>query len=173
MQQITELQKNRLDIEREKIIKEMPALSKKLAEAAALGDMRENSEYDALKQEISLKQVRLSEIDRALTDSEVVSFSDDDRLTVGSLIDLTRIYPDGTQGETTLFLLDSVENFLKGVIGINSPLGRAINGNPEGIYEIQTPSSTRVKYKVIKKSPSQELLKKFMELYPDDQQYFK
>ena len=170
MQQITEIQKRRLGKERENIVKELPDLQVKLAAAAALGDMRENTEYDAVKQDIALRHIRLSQIDTTLSNCEVITASDGDRLTVGSIMKVSVLNQDGTEGEQKLYLLDSVEKILEGTLGIESPLGKAINGNPSGVYEVQTPLNQRIKYRVVKQEAS--MIEKFMEEYPDGKKYF-
>ena len=170
MQQITEIQLKALNKERETILKELPELQRKLSAAAALGDMKENAEYDAVKQDIALRHIRLSQIDTTLNSCEVITASDGDRLTVGSIMKISIINSDGTETEPKLFLLDSVEKILEGILGIESPLGKVINGNPSGIYEVQTPLNKRIKYRVVKQEAS--MIEKFMEEYPDGKKYF-
>lgn len=136
--QITELQKERLEIELDKLKKSHSELIDKLPEALSHGDKSENAELDSLKQEIAVIGVKIHEMESILTDADVVKLSDGDSIVVGSLITISRKLPNGDYSEPELLVVDSVEKPFEGTLGVQSPLGKEILGNPSGEFTVQT-----------------------------------
>ena len=112
---------------------ERPAVIKSIAEAREHGDLKENAEYHAAREQQSFCEGRIKEIEGKLADSEV--------------IDVTKIEPTGRVifGTTvTLYNLDTEKTVTyrivgedeadvpAGMISVISPIARAIMGKYEG-----------------------------------------
>ncbi len=110
-----------------------PSISAAIAEARAHGDLRENAEYHAAREQQSFCEGRITEIERKLADSEV--------------IDITRIPHSGKVifGATVTLLNLETEEKVKyrivgedeaevaaGKISVVSPIARAVMGKREG-----------------------------------------
>ncbi len=122
----------RLKKEREYLIaKKRPELLKAIEEARAHGDISENAEYDAAKEEYQFLQKRIAEIEKMLENSEIVEH--DGSLSVctfGSMVKLKNLETD----EVFLYkIVGPFESDVKqGKISITSPLGRALIGKSVG-----------------------------------------
>ncbi len=110
-----------------------PSISAAIAEAREHGDLKENAEYHAAREQQSFCEGRITEIERKLADSEV--------------IDITRIKQSGKVifGSTvTLFNLNTEESVTYRIVGedeadvasgkisVVSPIARALMGKHEG-----------------------------------------
>ena len=118
---------------------------KAIAEAREHGDLKENSEYHAAKEQQGLIESRIREIENKLADAQV--------------IDATLIEPSGTViFGTTVELKDLDERKLisykivgvdeadvkLGTISVNSPLSRSLVGKSEGdLVKLETPGGTK------------------------------
>ena len=121
----------------------------KIKEAREQGDLSENAEYDAAKDEQRDIEARISELEAILKNVEVVDELDasSDRINIGSTVTIK----DLDEGdEDTYKIVGSTEaNSLKGTISNESPVGRELIGKGVGaIIEIEAPGGT-VQYEVI------------------------
>ena len=113
------------------------------------GDLSENAEYDAAKDEQRDIEARISELEAILKNVEVVDELDasSDRINIGSTVTIRDLeFGD----EETYKIVGSTEaNSLKGTISNESPVGRELIGKGVGaIIEIEAPGGT-VQYEVI------------------------
>ncbi len=125
----------------------------KIKEAREQGDLSENAEYDAAKDEQRDIELRIEEIDKILKNAEVVDEEDVDldAISIGCTVLLRDIEFDE---EMEYKIVGSTEaNSLKGKISNESPVGRALLG-----HQIETPSGEMVKYEIlsIKRTPLAE-----------------
>ena len=129
---------------------ERPRASQAIAEARDKGDLSENAEYDAAKDEQRDIEARIEELEKILKNAEVFLEEDAEKGTVnlGSTFTLLDMEYDE---ELVYRLVGATEaNSLEGKISNESPVGRALKGAKEGdIVEVETPAGT-LKYKVIK-----------------------
>jgi transcription elongation factor GreA len=105
-------------------------IAERLKAAREHGDIRENAEYDAAKNEQALMESRIRNIERMLRDPEIVEHPpDSDVVGSGMLITLRPVEEDEPQDETYL-LAESAEERAPGVrtITTTSPLGSALLG---------------------------------------------
>ncbi|MBQ1923323.1 MAG: transcription elongation factor GreA [Lachnospiraceae bacterium] len=121
----------------------------KIKEAREQGDLSENAEYDAAKDEQRDIEARISELEAILKNVEVVDELDasSDRINIGSTVTIRDLeFGD----EETYKIVGSTEaNSLKGTISNESPVGRELIGKGVGaIIEIEAPGGT-VQYEVI------------------------
>jgi len=123
---------------------ERPANIKAIEEARGHGDLSENADYDAAKQEQGLIQARLLAAEDRLARAEVV----DPKTLSGSTVmfGATVVLVDTeTDDELKYQLVSSYEADAKsGLISIESPIGKALIGKEEGDeVVVQTPSGHR------------------------------
>ena len=122
----------------------------KIKEAREQGDLSENAEYDAAKDEQRDIEARITELEGILKNVEVVDELDasaSDRINIGSTVTIRDLeFGD----EETYKIVGSTEaNSLKGTISNESPVGRELIGKGIGaIIEIEAPGGV-VKYEVI------------------------
>jgi len=124
-------------------------IADKIKEARAQGDLSENAEYDAAKDEQRDMELRIEEIENILKHSEVVAdAADGSRINIGSRVTLLDIEEED---EFVVDVVGSSEaNSLKGRISNESPVGRAIMGREVGdIVTVETQAGD-IEYKVLK-----------------------
>ncbi len=129
-------------------------VAQKIKEAREQGDLSENAEYDAAKDEQRDIEARIEEIDRIIKNAEVVADGeiDVDKISVGCTVNLFDIDADE---ELEFRLVGSSEaNSLKGKISNESPLGKALIGKGAGeTVEVETQAGT-FSYKILSISRS-------------------
>jgi transcription elongation factor GreA len=94
------------------------------------GDLRENADYDAAKNDQALMESRIRNLERMLRDPDIVEAPvDADEAAPGMLVTLRPLEEDDPEDETYL-LADSAEERAPGVrtITTTSPLGQALVG---------------------------------------------
>ncbi len=108
-------------------------MSERLQHARELGDIRENAEYDAAKNEQGMMESRIRKLERMLHDVQVIEAPQhDDRVSEGMLVTVRSLEED--QDEETYLLAHSKEERAKGArtITAESPLGGVIMGKRVG-----------------------------------------
>ena len=105
---------------------------KEISKARAYGDLSENSEYDAAKQEQAVIHARIDELREMIANAKVIDESqiDESKVSVGSIVVVYNV----TRGqEFTYHIVGSYEtNPLAGKISDDSPIGRALLGSRAG-----------------------------------------
>lgn len=129
-------------------------VASKIKEAREQGDLSENAEYDAAKEEQAGIEARIEEIERILKNAEVVVEEDVDASTIN--IGCNVVIKDLEDGEILEYkLVGSTEsNSLKGKISNESPVGKALIGRSAGeVIDVETQMGI-LKYEIleIKKS---------------------
>lgn len=123
--------------------------AQKIKEAREQGDLSENAEYDAAKDEQRDIEARIEEIEKILKNVEVVGEDDvdDTRISVGCHIVIHDLEYDE---ELEFSIVGSTQtNSLKGKISNESPLGMALIGHEIGdVVEVEM-GEVVSKYKVI------------------------
>ena len=124
-------------------------VAQKIKEAREQGDLSENAEYDAAKEEQRDIEARIEEIEKILKNVEVVGADDidDKKINVGCHI---KIYDFEYDEELEFSIVGSTQtNSLKGLISNESPLGRALIGKEVGEEVEVEMGDTVSKYKVL------------------------
>ena len=123
--------------------------SEKLKEARMQGDLSENAEYDAAKDEQAHIEARILEIENILKNAEVVVYEDADKskINLGSTV---KILDMEFNEEFTYKLVGSAEaNSEEGKISIESPLGIALMKKVKGdVISVEAPVGV-IKYKIL------------------------
>ena len=135
--------KNRKAIERPRIINS-------IAEARAHGDLSENAEYHAAKEEQSHNETKIMELEDTLSRAEVI----DPSLLSGDEVKFSAtvlIIDEETDLESEYKIVGEVEaDFKSGKISIQSPLARSLIGKSKGdSVEVNTPGGGK-SYEIIK-----------------------
>ena len=121
----------------------------KIREAREQGDLSENAEYDAAKEEQREIESRIEEIDKILKNAEVIVEEEVavDVINVGCMV---KILDKEFKNEVLFKIVGSTEaNTLKGRISNESPVGSALIGKKKGdTVEVVTPAGS-LKYKII------------------------
>lgn len=157
-----EAKKNIMTAEKKKMLEDeyydiknvrMKENSEKIKEARAQGDISENAEYDAAKDEQAELAGRMAEIEAILKNAEVVDLSelDTDSINMGSTVKILDIEEDE---EMTYRLTGSLEaNSEEGTLSIDSPLGAALMKAKTGdIVTVEAPVG-ELKFKVLDFQP--------------------
>ena len=122
----------------------------KIKEAREQGDLSENAEYDAAKDEQRDIELRIEEIDKILKNAEVVVEEDVDvnAINIGCTVCLKDIEFDE---EMTYKIVGSTEaDVLGNKISNESPVGAALIGSKVGDQiEVETPNGEVVKYEIL------------------------
>ena len=100
-------------------------------EARAQGDLSENFEYKAAKQDKNRNESRISYLERMLKHAQIVS--DESKADEVGINNTVEVYFEEDDETETYRLVTSVRgNSLQGLISIESPLGKAIQGHKVG-----------------------------------------
>jgi len=123
---------------KELINNKRPFIAKKIKKAREHGDVSENAEYDAAREEQAFIEGRIQELEEILRDCEVVkeNVKPNGIVSVGSKV---RVHLDGV--EEKYYIVGAPEaNPLEGKISHESPLGKALLGKKAGDkVEFQAP----------------------------------
>ena len=121
----------------------------KIKEAREQGDLSENAEYDAAKDEQRDIEARIEEIEKILKNAEVVVEDEVDleKINVGCTV---RLYDVEFDEEMEYKIVGSSEaNSLQGKISNESPVGKALMGRKVGdSVEVETQAGT-IQYRVL------------------------
>lgn len=124
-------------------------VAQKIKEAREQGDLSENAEYDAAKDEQRDIEARIEELEKILKNAEVIVEDevDLDKISVGCLV---KIYDMEYKEELEYKIVGSTEaNSLKGKISNESPVGKALMGHKAGDKVSVETQAGVVKYKVL------------------------
>lgn len=142
---------NKLKAEMERLDSvEMPKIAEKIAEARAEGDLKENAEYHAQRENQGLLQRKIDELKMKLARATIIDRSTlpKDEVVFGCTVTVEDLaYSDEEQ-----FTLVGAgeEDYDRGKILVTSPLGQGLVGKKVGdIAEIEAPAGT-MRFKVLK-----------------------
>ena len=100
-------------------------------EARAQGDLSENFEYKAAKQDKNRNESRIRYLEKMLKNARIVSDdSRDDEVGINNTVEI--YFEDDDETEVYRLVTSVRGNSLQGLISIESPLGKAIRGHKEG-----------------------------------------
>jgi transcription elongation factor GreA len=105
-------------------------IAKRIEEARALGDLSENGDYHAAKDEQGMMQARINQLEGMLQDAEIVEGgSSDGTAKIGSIVTI-----DFGGGDTDRYLIGSIEEKRDDadIVSPDAPLGQALIGQAAG-----------------------------------------
>jgi len=119
-------------------------VAQKIKEAREQGDLSENAEYDAAKDEQRDIELRIEELEKLLKNAEVVVEEDVDleKINVGCVV---RVYDIEDDEEMEFSIVGSTEaNSLQNKISNESPVGHALIGRRVGVIKYKVLAIQRV-----------------------------
>lgn len=124
---------------------ERPHISQQIADARDKGDLSENAEYHAAKEDQGLLEARIAKMEQVLANARIIDSSQMD--TSRAFIHCTvtvRHTENGSQRDFTL-VAESEADIKTGKISVTSPIGKGLLGKAVGeVAEVVTPAgSTR------------------------------
>lgn len=125
-------------------------VKKALAFARSLGDLSENSEYDAAKDEQGQVAARISELEELIQSAEIIDESEMDE-NVANLGSTILLYDEEFEEEVEYAIVSTNEaDAINGKISDRSPIGAAMIGKTVGDeVEVETPGGV-IRFKVLR-----------------------
>jgi transcription elongation factor GreA len=122
-----------------------PNVIQAIAQARAHGDLRENAEYHAAREQQGFIEGRIKEIEGKLSNAQIIDVTKlhaDGRAVFGSTVE---VYEEETGEEHTFQIVGEDEADIKhGLISVSSPIARALIGKTaDDVAEVETPKGTR------------------------------
>lgn len=122
-----------------------PRVIQAIAEARSHGDLSENAEYHAAREQQSFIEGRVKDLEAHLSNSEIIdvtSISVGDKVVFGATVDLE----DQEDGNQVVYQIvgDAEADIKNGWISVSSPIARALVGKSEGdIVDVVAPNGVR------------------------------
>lgn len=142
-------QKLRDELHELKTIKR-PQIIQAIAEARAHGDLKENAEYHAAREQQSFIEGRIVEIDSKLANAEIIEVTKINaggKIVFGATVDLMNV---DTEDKVTYQIVGEDEADIKAnLISISSPIARALIGKKEGDIAVVNAPSGKKEYEVL------------------------
>jgi transcription elongation factor GreA len=122
-------------------------IAEQLAHARSMGDLRENSEYDAAKEEQAMNESKIGELSARLASAQIIDNMEisADKAYIGALVKLLDM--DSKEEFEYKLVSDAEADFLHNKISISSPIGKGLLGHrvndivkikvPVGILELK------------------------------------
>ena len=137
-------EKLRIELQRLKSV-ERPRIIQAIAEARAHGDLSENAEYHAAKEQQGFIEGRIAELDAKISHAQIIdpkTVNANGKVVFGATLSLMDEH-SGT--EVTYQIVGDYEaDIAQGKISISSPIARALIGKTEGdVVEVEVPSGVR------------------------------
>ena len=124
-------------------------IANKISIARSFGDISENSEYDAAREEEAILEQEILQIEETLRNAQIISKSNSDTSVVG-VGAMLEVYDLEFEESLNLKIMGSIESDPTiGQISNESPLGRALIGKSKNdVVEVTTPAGIQ-KYKIL------------------------
>lgn len=124
---------------------ERPRITEAIAEARSHGDLKENAEYHAAREQQGLTEARIRDLESQLSHAEIIDVS---RLDVGPRVvfgaTVTLVDEDNGDEKTYQIVGDLEADIKENRVSISSPIARALIGREEGdIVDVDAPGGRR------------------------------
>jgi len=120
---------------------ERPRVTKEIADARDKGDLSENAEYHAAKEEQSLLEYKIAQLKTSLSKARLIDESqlDTSKVLALSIVKIKNI-DNNMEFEYTL-VADAVSDLSQNKLSVSSPIGKGLLGKKKGdITEIKVPN---------------------------------
>ena len=123
-----------------------PNVIKAIAEARAHGDLSENAEYHAAREQQSFIEGRIKDIEGKLGNAQIIdvtTLAANGKVVFGSTVDLSDV--DSGDEVTYQIVGEDEANIKAGLLSVNSPVARALIGKAQGDeVSVQVPGGTKI-----------------------------
>ncbi len=125
------LEKLKDELEKLKSV-ERPAVSQMIAEAREKGDLSENAEYDAAKNEQGMLELRIAKLEETLANARVIDESqlDDSKISILTTVKLKNLNNNAVMSYT--LVPENEADIKNGKISVNSPIAQGLLGKKKG-----------------------------------------
>lgn len=127
-----------------------PQITQAIAEARELGDLKENAEYHAAREQQGMVEARIRDIEGRLQNAQVIdvaSLPHTGKVIFGVTVDIANVDTDETV--TYQIVGDDEADIKQGKLSVSSPIARALVGKEEGdVVTVRTPSGV-VEYEIV------------------------
>lgn len=122
-----------------------PRITAAIAEARAHGDLKENAEYHAAREQQSFTEGRIAEIETKLANAQIIdvtALSPSEKVVFGSTVLLTE--EDSEEEKRYQIVGEDEADIKEGKISFGSPIARALIGKFVGdVVDVQTPGGLK------------------------------
>ena len=127
-----------------------PAVVAAISEARAHGDLKENAEYHAAREQQGFIEGRIKELEGKLSNAQVIDvtkMSNEGKVIFGATVIISDIEKDE---EVTYQIVGEDEASIKeGKISVNSPIARALIGKEEGDITVVAAPGGEIEYEIV------------------------
>lgn len=128
---------------------ERPRVSQEISDARDKGDLSENAEYHAAKEEQSLLELKIAKLKNVFANARIL---DDSQLDTSKVLVLSKVKIKNIANKmefTYTLVADSESDLKQFKLSVNSPIGKGLLGKKVGdIAEIKVPNGT-MKFEII------------------------
>ena len=128
-----------------------PVIIAAIAEAREHGDLKENAEYHAAREQQGVCEGRIKDIEAKLSNAQVIDISkipNNGRVIFGSTVTVLNL--DNDEEQTYRIVGDDEADFKQNLISVNSPIARGLVGKEQDdVVNIRTPGGD-VEFEIIK-----------------------
>ncbi|MBL0127092.1 MAG: transcription elongation factor GreA [Flavobacteriales bacterium] len=122
---------------------ERPHLSQQIADARDKGDLSENAEYHAAKEDQGLLEARIAKLEKVMANARVIDTSQVDDSRVYIHCKVTVRHMDNDSKRDFVIVAESEADIRAGKISVTSPIGKGLLGKARGeVAEVITPAGT-------------------------------
>ncbi len=127
-----------------------PAVIAAIAEAREHGDLKENAEYHAAREQQGFIEGRIKDIEAKLSNAQIIDVTQletNGRVVFGATVDL--VATEDEKEVTYQIVGDDEADIESGLISVSSPIARALIGKEEGdVAEVQAPAGI-IEYEIV------------------------
>lgn len=127
-----------------------PQITQAIAEARELGDLKENAEYHAAREQQGMVEARIRYIEGRLQNAQVIdiaSIAPTGKVIFGTTVDIANVETD--EQVTYQIVGDDEADIKQGKLSVSSPIARALIGKEEGdVVAVKTPSGL-IEYEIV------------------------
>ena len=129
---------------------ERSRITNDIAEARAHGDLKENAEYHAAREQQSFNEGRIADIEAKLSNSEIIDVtkvSANGRVVFGSTVQLA----NAEDGEEVSYRIvgEDEANIKLGLVSVTSPIARALIGKNAGDFVVVVAPKGETEYEIL------------------------
>ncbi|WP_312515535.1 transcription elongation factor GreA [Stutzerimonas nitrititolerans] len=127
-----------------------PQITQAIAEARELGDLKENAEYHAAREQQGMVEARIRDIEGRLQNAQVIdiaSIPHTGKVIFGTTVDIANVETD--EQVSYQIVGDDEADIKLGKLSVSSPIARALVGKEEGdVVAVKTPSGV-IEYEIV------------------------